>query len=77
MPILSSLVASIGVHLADLVRPWRTLTVSSVDLVVNVVNLLIITRLLRAGRYLDITGAPEDAETPSSSSLCATSSGRC
>ena len=62
VPILLSLVASIGVHLADLIRPWRTLTVSSVDLAVNVVNLLIVTRLLRAGRYLEVTGAPEDAE---------------
>ena len=61
-PILLSLVASIGVHLVDLVRPWRTLAVSAVDLGINVVNLFIITRSLRADRYLEVTGAPEHAD---------------
>ena len=37
-PILASLIASVGVYLIDLVRPWRTLTVSAVDLVINLAN---------------------------------------
>ena len=61
-PILVSLVASTGVHLVDLVRPWRTVTVSAVDLGVNMLNLFIITRMLRAGRYLEGTGRPEHAD---------------
>lgn len=60
-PVLVSLVASVGVYLIDLVRPWRTLTVSGVDLAINLLNLFIITRILRAGHYLDVFGGgPED-----------------
>ena len=60
-PILVSLVASIGVYLIDLVRPWRTLTVSAVDLAINLLNIFIVTRILRAGHYLDVfAGGPED-----------------
>jgi hypothetical protein len=61
-PILLSLVASVGVHLVDLIRPWRTFAVSAVDLAVNVVNVLIVTRILRADRYLEISGPPEHAD---------------
>ena len=62
LPILVSLVASIGVHLVDLVRPWRTLTVSVAHLAVEVLNLFIVTRVLQAGRYLEVSGAPEVAD---------------
>ena len=53
-PILASLVASVGVYLIDLVRPWRTLTVSAVDLAINLLNIFIITLILRAGHYVDV-----------------------
>jgi hypothetical protein len=62
VPILLSLVAGVTVHLVDLIRPWRTLAVSAVDVAINVVNLVIVSRLLRNGRYLIVSGAPEDAE---------------
>ena len=58
-PVLVSLIASIGVYFIDLVRPWRTLTVSAVDLAINLLNIFIITRILRAGHYLDVFGAAE------------------
>src|SRR5688572_1812202 len=45
-PVLVSLVASAGIYLIDLLRPWRTLTVSAVDLAINLLNLYIITRIL-------------------------------
>jgi hypothetical protein len=61
-PILVALVASIGVHFVDLIRPWRTLTVSAVDVGINLLNVFIITQFLRAGRFLEITGAPEYAD---------------
>jgi hypothetical protein len=61
-PILFSLVASIGVHLIDLVRPWRTLTVSAADIAINAVNVVIIARILRAGRYLAISGPAAHAD---------------
>lgn len=61
-PVLVSLVVSAGIYLIDLVRPWRTLTVSAVDLGINLLNLYIITRILRAGHYLDVfAGGPADA----------------
>ena len=56
-PILASLVASIGVYLIDLVRPWRTLTVSAVDLAINLLNIFIVTRILRAGHFVDVIAA--------------------
>jgi hypothetical protein len=61
-PILLSLVASLGIYLVDLVRPWRTLAVSAVDVAINLVNVYIITRILRAGQYAGVTGAQEHAE---------------
>jgi hypothetical protein len=59
-PILASLVASVGVYLIDLVRPWRTITVSGVDLAINLLNIFIITRILQAGHFVDVFGAPDD-----------------
>jgi hypothetical protein len=61
-PILLVLLAGIGVHLADLLRPWRTFTVSAIDMAINVVNLLILTQLVRAGRFVEVTGPPEYAD---------------
>ena len=60
-PIFISLVAGIGVYVIDLVRPWRTLTVSAVDLAINLLNIFIVTRILRAGHYVDVFGAAADA----------------
>ena len=61
-PILLAVVASVGVHVVDLVRPWRTVATSAADLAVNVLNLFIVTQVLRAGRYVEVTGAPADAD---------------
>jgi hypothetical protein len=44
------------------VRPWRTVATSAADLVVDVLNLFIVTQVLRAGRYIEVTGAPADAD---------------
>ena len=60
-PILASLIASAGVYLIDLIRPWRTLTVSALDLVINLANLAIITMILRAGHYVDVSGSADQA----------------
>ena len=35
-----SLIASVGIYLIDLVRPWRTLTVSAVDLAISLANVV-------------------------------------
>jgi hypothetical protein len=58
-PILASLIAGIGVYLIDLVRPWRTLTVSAVDLAINLANVVIIAMILRAGHYVEVLGSPD------------------
>jgi hypothetical protein len=58
-PILASLIAGVGIYLIDLVRPWRTLTVSAVDLVVNLANVAIVVLILRAGHYVDVLGSPD------------------
>jgi hypothetical protein len=59
-PILASLVASVGVYLIDLVRPWRTITVSAVDLAINLLNIFIVTQILRAGHYIDVFAGGSD-----------------
>jgi len=61
-PILLSVVASVGLHLVDLVRPWRTFATSAADLAINFLNLFIVTGVLRAGRYVEVTGASADAD---------------
>lgn len=61
-PILLSLVASIGIYVIDLVRPWRTLTVSAVDLAINLLNVFIVVRVLQAGHFVEVfAGGPADA----------------
>jgi len=61
-PILLSVAASVGLHLVDVVRPWRTFATSVADLAINFLNLFIVTQVLRAGRYVEVTGAPADAD---------------
>ena len=61
-PILLAVVAGVGLHLVDVVRPWRTFATSAADLSINVLNLFIVTAVLRAGRYVEVTGAPADAD---------------
>ena len=56
------MVASVGLHLVDVVRPWRTFATSAADLAINALNLFIVTGVLRAGRYVEVTGAPADAD---------------
>ena len=57
-PILLSLLAWIAIQAIDLVRPWRSLAVSIVDIGLNVLNLVLITIILRAGHFVDVAGAP-------------------
>ena len=61
-PVLFSLLAGVAIHAIDLVRPWRTLTVSLIDLAVSVYNVAIITIALRAGRFIEVLGDPAHAD---------------
>lgn len=58
-PILLSLLASIGIHLIDMVRPWRTTAVSLVDITIGLVNIAIVMFILRANNYVQVQ-APID-----------------
>jgi hypothetical protein len=62
VPILLAVAAGVGVHLVDLVRPWRTVATSAADLAVNFLYLFIVTQVLRAGRYVEVTGPPAAAD---------------
>lgn len=55
-PVLIAVLAGIGIALIDLVRPWRTLAVSIVDIAVNLFSVAIIAFMLRAGRFVDVFG---------------------
>jgi hypothetical protein len=61
-PILLILVASIGVYLVDLVRPWRTVAVSLVDIAVYLATIVVVTIVLRESHFVTlIAGTPDDA----------------
>src|SRR5688572_22953056 len=62
IPIMVSLVAWIAIQLIDLVRPWRSLAVSIVDMGLNLFNLVLIAIILRAGHFVDIAAAPQFAD---------------
>ena len=66
LPILISLVAWIGILAVDLVRPWRTLAVSIVDIGLNVVNLVLIAIILRADHFVDVVATPQFADRAAS-----------
>lgn len=58
LPILIALVAWIAIQAIDLVRPWRSLAVSLVDMTLNLVNLVLIGVMLRAGHFVDVVATP-------------------
>ena len=61
-PILISLVVSVGIHLVDMVRPWRTTTVSILDIAINLVNLGILSVMLRANNYVQVQATADHVE---------------
>jgi hypothetical protein len=61
-PILISLLSSVAIYLIDLVRPWRSLAVSMVDIAIGIANIAIVTIILRTGRLIDVVVRPEHAE---------------
>jgi hypothetical protein len=62
LPILVSLLAWIAIQAIDLVRPWRSLAVSIVDIGLNMLNLVLIAIILRAGHFVDVVGARQAAD---------------
>jgi hypothetical protein len=66
LPILISLVSWIAIQSIDLVRPWRSLAVSVVDIALNIFNLVIVTIILRADRFVDVVVAPQFADRAAS-----------
>lgn len=61
-PVLISVLAGVAVSFVDLVRPWRTLTMSIVDMAVNGLNAVVIGMLIKAGRYVEVLGSAEHAD---------------
>jgi hypothetical protein len=56
LPILVCAIAGAGVYFIDLVRPWRTVTVSIVDMIVNAASIVILVAILRADQYVIVSG---------------------
>ena len=65
-PILLSLLAWIAIQAIDLVRPWRSLAVSAVDIGLNLLNLVLIAVILRADHFVDVAAAPQFADRAAS-----------
>jgi hypothetical protein len=60
-PILLVLAATVALHLIDLIRPWRTFAVTVANIAAAAAAAVIVILLLRAGHFIDVTGAPEHA----------------
>jgi len=60
-PIIATIVVSIGVSLVDLLRPWRTIAVSLVDIIVSVASLAIATVVMREDHFVTLTGGLDNA----------------
>jgi hypothetical protein len=58
-PILLSLVAAVGIHLIDMIRPWRTTAVTLADIAIGLVNLGIVWYVLRANNYVQVQAPVE------------------
>jgi hypothetical protein len=56
VPILVCAVAGVCVSLIDLVRPWRTLAVSILDMSINAASLVILIVALAADQYVIVSG---------------------
>lgn len=61
-PILLTVAASVGISMADLVRPWRTAAFSVLDIGVSFVTLAIVTIVLREDRFVTLTGGINEPE---------------
>ena len=55
-PVLVSLLSAIAIHTVDLLRPWRTITVSLLDLALGVYNVVLVAIVLRAGHFVEVPG---------------------
>lgn len=53
-PILLSLLGSIGIYLIDMIQPWRRIAVALVDIGISLVNIGIVTIILRANNYVQV-----------------------
>jgi hypothetical protein len=60
-PILFLLLSSIVIYVIDMARPWRTLTISAIDVVVNLFYVAVVVIVLRAWHLVDVTGDPQHA----------------
>jgi hypothetical protein len=58
-PILLLLLSSIVIYLIDLVRPWRTLTISAIDIVIGLLHIAVVVVILRAWHVVDVVGDPQ------------------
>ena len=62
IPVLIVVAAGMAVSLVDLVRPWRTVTVSIVDITVNLMNAAVVGLLIKARHYVEVLGDPTHAD---------------
>jgi hypothetical protein len=60
-PIVVTVAASVGVSLADMVRPWRTAAVSIADILVSVASLAIAIIVMRESHFVTLHGGVDTA----------------
>lgn len=62
LPILVTAIIGAGVHLIDLVRPWRSARVAIVEVLNNTAVVVILAMILRAGEYVVVSGSGVNAD---------------
>jgi hypothetical protein len=61
-PILLTAVAGTAVYLVDLVRPWRSATVSMLDILVGLAHIAIATMVLQVDTWVEVSTAAQHAD---------------
>ena len=62
LPVLISLLLTVASAFVDLIRPWRTTFFSIVRVLIDVAAGVIAGVVLRAGHWVQVIGAPQDAD---------------
>jgi len=63
MPVLVLLIASVVVAVIDFIRPWRTLTISAVDMAINAASMIVVIYIIRLRpQFVEVLGEATHAD---------------
>lgn len=63
MPVLALLLAGVVVSVIDFIRPWRTITISAVDMAVNAASVIVLVYVIRLRpQFVEVLGEAANAD---------------